>query len=130
MAVPRGTLWVVGARMLEEYIDQCNWEMSWQEDWFINRGASAWDNFGDSKSGRGASGQTKLFDTPWLLKPHQMTTRLTREEQKLVYVSKELKPRTYSLKISSSQRVIQLISPVKCASYLNCLVKICSCYGL
>ena len=58
--------------------------------------------------------QAKLFDTPGLLQPHQMTTRLTKEEQKLVYVSKELKPRTYrikvSLKISSiSQRVIEFL---------------------
>lgn len=42
----------------------------------------------------------KLFDTPGLLNPYQITTRLTREEQKLVYVSKELKPRTYRIKVS------------------------------
>lgn len=44
--------------------------------------------------------QAKLFDTPGLLHPHQITTRLTREEQKLVHVSKELKPRTYRIKVS------------------------------
>lgn len=44
--------------------------------------------------------QAKLFDTPGLLHPHQITTRLTREEQKLVNVSKELKPRTYRIKVS------------------------------
>ncbi|KAJ0083515.1 hypothetical protein Patl1_29926 [Pistacia atlantica] len=43
--------------------------------------------------------QAKLFDTPGLLHPHQITTRLTREEQKLVHVSKELKPRTYRIKV-------------------------------
>lgn len=43
-------------------------------------------------------GQAKLFDTPGLLHPHQITTRLIREEQKLVHVSKELKPRTYRIK--------------------------------
>lgn len=45
--------------------------------------------------------QAKLFDTPGLLNPHQITTRLTREEQKLVHVSKELKPRTYRIKVSA-----------------------------
>lgn len=45
-------------------------------------------------------GKAKLFDTPGLLNPHQITTRLTREEQRLVYVSKELKPRTYRIKVS------------------------------
>lgn len=44
--------------------------------------------------------QAKLFDTPGLLHPHQITTRLTREEQRLVLVSKELKPRTYRIKVS------------------------------
>lgn len=46
--------------------------------------------------------QAKLFDTPGLLNPHQITTRLTREEQKLVNVTKELKPRTYRIKVSIS----------------------------
>lgn len=45
-------------------------------------------------------GKTKLFDTPGLLHPHQITTRLTREEQSLVNISKELKPRTYRIKVS------------------------------
>lgn len=44
--------------------------------------------------------QAKLFDTPGLLHPHQITTRLTSEEQKLVHISKELKPRTYRIKVS------------------------------
>ncbi|VVB08728.1 unnamed protein product [Arabis nemorensis] len=42
--------------------------------------------------------EAKLFDTPGLLNPHQITTRLTREEQKLVNINKELKPRTYRIK--------------------------------
>ncbi|KAL1191894.1 GTP-binding protein BRASSINAZOLE INSENSITIVE PALE GREEN 2 [Cardamine amara subsp. amara] len=42
--------------------------------------------------------EAKLFDTPGLLNPHQITTRLTREEQRLVHISKELKPRTYRIK--------------------------------
>nr|GEV88735.1 GTP-binding protein brassinazole insensitive pale green 2, chloroplastic [Tanacetum cinerariifolium] len=40
-------------------------------------------------------GQAKLFDTPGLLHPHQITSRLTREEQKLVHITKEMRPRTY-----------------------------------
>lgn len=45
--------------------------------------------------------QAKLFDTPGLLHPYQITTRLLREEQKLVYMTKELKPRTYRVKVSA-----------------------------
>ncbi|XP_052188126.1 GTP-binding protein BRASSINAZOLE INSENSITIVE PALE GREEN 2, chloroplastic [Diospyros lotus] len=50
-------------------------------------------------------GQVKLFDTPGLLHPHQISTRLTREEQKLVHMSKELKPRTYRIKAGHSVHI-------------------------
>ena len=46
-------------------------------------------------------GQAKLFDTPGLLHPHQITSRLTHEEQKLVHITKEMKPRTYRVQVSS-----------------------------
>ena len=54
-------------------------------------------------------GQGKLFDTPGLLHPHQITTRLTREEQKLVHISKELRPRTYRIKVCFCLNVSVLI---------------------
>lgn len=54
-------------------------------------------------------GQAKLFDTPGLLNPHQITTRLTREEQKLVHISKELKPRTYRIKVGHTIHVAGLM---------------------
>ncbi|KAK2641416.1 hypothetical protein Ddye_023179 [Dipteronia dyeriana] len=53
--------------------------------------------------------QAKLFDTPGLLHPHQITTRLTREEQKLVSVTKELKPRTYRIKAGYSVHIAGLM---------------------
>ncbi|KAM7523297.1 hypothetical protein LguiA_013199 [Lonicera macranthoides] len=54
-------------------------------------------------------GQAKLFDTPGLLHPHQLSTRLTREEQKLVHISKELKPRTYRIKVGHSVHIAGLM---------------------
>ncbi|KAG2675102.1 hypothetical protein I3843_13G149200 [Carya illinoinensis] len=54
-------------------------------------------------------GQAKLFDTPGLLHPHQITTRLTREEQKLVHISKELKPRTYRIKVGHTVHIAGLM---------------------
>ncbi|KAK7830747.1 gtp-binding protein brassinazole insensitive pale green 2 [Quercus suber] len=60
-----------------------------REDCTFDRGASARDYI---------RVEGKLFDTPGLLHPHQITTRLTREEQKLVHISKELRPRTYKIK--------------------------------
>ncbi|XP_030955826.1 GTP-binding protein BRASSINAZOLE INSENSITIVE PALE GREEN 2, chloroplastic [Quercus lobata] len=54
-------------------------------------------------------GQGKLFDTPGLLHPHQITTRLTREEQKLVHISKELRPRTYRIKAGHTVHISGLM---------------------
>ncbi|OIT33585.1 PREDICTED: GTP-binding protein BRASSINAZOLE INSENSITIVE PALE GREEN 2, chloroplastic [Nicotiana attenuata] len=50
-------------------------------------------------------GNAKLFDTPGLLHPHQISTRLTRDEQKLVHISKELRPRTYRIKVGHSVHI-------------------------
>ncbi|KAI4381266.1 hypothetical protein MLD38_007356 [Melastoma candidum] len=54
-------------------------------------------------------GNARLFDTPGLLNPHQISTRLTRDEQKLVYVSNELRPRTYRIKAGHSIHVAGLM---------------------
>ncbi|CAL9187326.1 unnamed protein product [Musa hybrid cultivar] len=51
------------------------------------------------------SGQAKLFDTPGILHPYQITMRLTREEQKLVHMSKELRPRTYRIQARHSVHI-------------------------
>ncbi|CAA0825762.1 P-loop containing nucleoside triphosphate hydrolases superfamily protein [Striga hermonthica] len=50
-------------------------------------------------------GKAKLLDTPGLLHPHQVSTRLTLEEQKLVRVDKELKPRTYRINAGHSVHI-------------------------
>uniref|UniRef100_A0A0D9XCZ4 NOA1/YqeH-like C-terminal domain-containing protein n=1 Tax=Leersia perrieri TaxID=77586 RepID=A0A0D9XCZ4_9ORYZ len=51
----------------------------------------------------------KLFDTPGLLHGHQLTSRLNREEQKLVRVSKEMRPRTYRIKTGQSVHIGGLV---------------------
>ncbi|KAL2944856.1 GTP-binding protein BRASSINAZOLE INSENSITIVE PALE GREEN 2 chloroplastic [Bienertia sinuspersici] len=53
-------------------------------------------------------GKAKLLDTPGLLHPHHIGTRLTREEQKLVQVNKELKPRTYRIKVGHTIHIAGL----------------------
>ncbi|KAL6576736.1 hypothetical protein OROMI_011012 [Orobanche minor] len=50
-------------------------------------------------------GKAKLLDTPGLLHPHQISTRLNMEEQKLVRIDKELKPRTYRIKAGHSVHI-------------------------
>lgn len=44
-------------------------------------------------------GKAKMFDTPGLLHPHQISTRLNPDEQKLTRIDKELNPRTYRIKV-------------------------------
>ncbi|KAG9156602.1 hypothetical protein Leryth_006589 [Lithospermum erythrorhizon] len=51
----------------------------------------------------------KLFDTPGLVHPYQIPSRLNREEQKLVHISKELKPRTYRIKAGYSIHIGGLV---------------------
>ena len=71
-----------------------------REDYTFDRGASAGDYI---------RVEGKLFDTPGLLNPHQITMRLTREEQKLVHISKELRLRTYKIKGCFCLNVSRLI---------------------
>ncbi|KAF9598208.1 hypothetical protein IFM89_025847 [Coptis chinensis] len=56
-------------------------------------------------------GNVKLFDTLGLLnpQPHQITTRLTREEQKMVHVNNELRPRTYRIKAGHTVHIAGLM---------------------
>ncbi|KAI3461867.1 hypothetical protein Pfo_018530 [Paulownia fortunei] len=54
-------------------------------------------------------GKAKLLDTPGLLHPHQISTRLTAVEQKLICIEKELKPRTYRIKAGHSVHISGLL---------------------
>ncbi|PKA48968.1 NO-associated protein 1, chloroplastic/mitochondrial [Apostasia shenzhenica] len=49
--------------------------------------------------------KVKLYDTPGLLHPYLVTMRLNREEQKMVEIRKELKPRTYRMKVGQTVHV-------------------------
>ncbi|KAJ1289448.1 hypothetical protein BS78_02G164900 [Paspalum vaginatum] len=53
--------------------------------------------------------QAKLFDTPGLLHGHQLTSRLTSEEMKLVQIRKEMRPRTYRIKTGQSIHIGGLV---------------------
>lgn len=65
-------------------------------------------------------GKAKLFDTPGLLHPHQISTRLTVEEQKLTRIEKELKPRTYRIKVTLpfGECLLDLMFCVNCSNFI------------
>ncbi|KAK7336507.1 hypothetical protein VNO77_17049 [Canavalia gladiata] len=49
--------------------------------------------------------KTKMFDTPGLLHPYLMSMRLNRDEQKMVEIRKELRPRTYRIKVGQAVHI-------------------------
>ncbi|XP_077253726.1 GTP-binding protein BRASSINAZOLE INSENSITIVE PALE GREEN 2, chloroplastic-like [Tasmannia lanceolata] len=51
----------------------------------------------------------KMYDTPGLLHPYLLTMRLSRDEQKLVEIRKELQPRTYRMKAGQTVHVGSLV---------------------
>lgn len=54
--------------------------------------------------------RARLFDTPGLIHLHQLSTKLNREEQKLVEIRKELKPRTFRVKVRNTRTTSALIT--------------------
>eukprot|EP00252_Welwitschia_mirabilis_P028076 TRINITY_DN9968_c0_g1_i1.p1 TRINITY_DN9968_c0_g1~~TRINITY_DN9968_c0_g1_i1.p1 ORF type:complete len:639 (+),score=60.61 TRINITY_DN9968_c0_g1_i1:115-2031(+) len=110
LAGPRGNVWVVGAQ---------------------NAGKSTLINIiGKKESGKVAHlteapvpgttlgiiritgilpARARLYDTPGLVHPYQIITRLNREEQKMLEIRKELKPRTYRIKVGQSIHVGALL---------------------
>ncbi|OMO54557.1 hypothetical protein COLO4_36417 [Corchorus olitorius] len=110
MAGPRGTVWAVGAQnagksTLINAIGKC----VGGKIGFLTEAPVPGTTLGILRVEGVLPGQAKLFDTPGLLQPHQVTTRLTREELKLVYVSKELKPRTYRIKAGHTVHIAGLM---------------------
>ncbi|KAI3826556.1 hypothetical protein L1987_00604 [Smallanthus sonchifolius] len=110
LAGPRGHVWVIGAQnagksTLINAMAKCvGGQMS-----VLTEAPVPGTTLGIVRVEGVLSGQAKLFDTPGLLHPHQITTRLTREEQKLVHITKELKPRTYRIKAGHSVHIAGLM---------------------
>ncbi|XVF21812.1 hypothetical protein REPUB_Repub12eG0122200 [Reevesia pubescens] len=110
MAGPRGTVWAVGAQNAgKSTLINAIGKSVGGKIGFLTEAPVPGTTLGIVRVEGVLPGQAKLFDTPGLLQPHQLTTRLTREEQKLVYVSKELKPRTYRVKAGYTVHIAGLV---------------------
>ncbi|KAH6793761.1 P-loop containing nucleoside triphosphate hydrolases superfamily protein [Perilla frutescens var. hirtella] len=53
--------------------------------------------------------KAKMYDTPGLLHPYLMSMRLSREEQKMVEIRKELQPKTFRIKAGQAVHVGGLV---------------------
>uniref|UniRef100_A0ACD5XKS0 Uncharacterized protein n=1 Tax=Avena sativa TaxID=4498 RepID=A0ACD5XKS0_AVESA len=104
LAGPRGKVWAVGARnvgksTLLNAIAGCSGAEGGKT---LTEAPVPGTTLGVIRVDGVLGAQAKLFDTPGLLHGHQLTSRLTLEEQKLVQVRKEMRPRTYRLKAGQS----------------------------
>ncbi|KAF7058672.1 hypothetical protein CFC21_065680 [Triticum aestivum] len=111
VAGARGKVWAVGARnvgksTLLNAIARCSGAESGQT---LTEAPVPGTTLGVIRVDGVLGAQAKLFDTPGLLHGHQLTSRLTPEELKLVQVRKEMRPRTYRIKAGQSIHIGGLV---------------------
>ena len=102
LAGPRGNVWAVGARnvgksTLLNAIARCSGVVGRPT---LTEAPVPGTTLDVIKVDGVLGAQAKLFDTPGLLHGHQLTSRLTSEEMKLIQVRKEMRPRTYRVKVA------------------------------
>lgn len=100
-AGPRGNVWVVGAQnagkstLINAFAKKEGIKVT-----KLTEAAVPGTTLGILRIGGILSAKAKLYDTPGLLHPYLMSMRLNREEQKMVEIRKELRPKTYRIKAS------------------------------
>ncbi|KAI3514405.1 hypothetical protein L1887_12783 [Cichorium endivia] len=99
LAGPRGHVWVIGAQnagkstLINALAKKGGVKVS-----KLTEAAVPGTTLGILRIGGVLSAKAKMYDTPGLLHPYLMSMRLNREEQKMVEIRKELRPRTYRIK--------------------------------
>lgn len=99
-AGPRGNVWVIGAQnagkstLINTFAKKEGMKIT-----RLTEAAVPGTTLGILRIGGILPAKAKMYDTPGLLQPNLMTMRLNREEQKMVEIRKELKPRSYRMKV-------------------------------
>ncbi|KAI9110370.1 hypothetical protein K1719_018812 [Acacia pycnantha] len=99
LAGPRGNVWVVGAQnagkstLINAFAKKEGAKVT-----KLTEAPVPGTTLGILRIGGILSAKAKMFDTPGLLHPYLMPMRLNRDEQKMVEIRKELRPRTYRMK--------------------------------
>ncbi|KAH7435574.1 hypothetical protein KP509_06G070100 [Ceratopteris richardii] len=111
LAGPRGEVWVIGAQNAgkSSLINALSKVEEGAPLTQLTEAPLPGTTLGLVRLGGILPANAKLFDTPGLLHPHQLTVRLNREEQRLVQARKELKPRTYRVKAGDTIHVGGLV---------------------
>lgn len=105
-AGPRGNVWVIGAQnagkstLINTFAKKEGMKIT-----RLTEAAVPGTTLGILRIGGILPAKAKMYDTPGLLQPNLMTMRLNREEQKMVEIRKELKPRSYRMKAGQTVHV-------------------------
>ncbi|MCH92270.1 nitric oxide-associated protein 1-like, partial [Trifolium medium] len=99
LAGPRGNVWVIGAQnagkstLINAFAKKEGAKVT-----KLTEAPVPGTTLGILRIGGILSAKAKMFDTPGLLHPYLMSMRLNREEQKMIEIRKELRPRSYRIK--------------------------------
>lgn len=113
LAGPRGDCWVVGAQNAgkSSLINSlAKFAGEKRKKTVLTEAAVPGTTLGVLKIEGVLPARARLFDTPGLIHLHQLSTKLNREEQKLVEIRKELKPRTFRVKVRNTRTTSALIT--------------------
>ncbi|XP_078428385.1 P-loop containing nucleoside triphosphate hydrolases superfamily protein isoform X2 [Wolffia australiana] len=106
IAGPRGNVWVVGAQNAgKSTLINCFARKEGVPITRLTEAAVPGTTLGILRIGGVLPAKAKLYDTPGLLHSNLMSMRLNREEQKMVEIRKELRPRTYRVKAGQTIHV-------------------------
>ncbi|RWW42027.1 hypothetical protein BHE74_00052451 [Ensete ventricosum] len=108
LAGPRGNVWVIGAQNAgKSTLINAFAKREGVKTTRLTEAAVPGTTLGILRIPGILPAKAKMYDTPGLLHPYLMTMRLTREEQKMVEIRKELQPRTFRMKASCSILCLQ-----------------------
>lgn len=103
LAGPRGNVWVIGAQNAgKSTLINAFTKKEGAKITKLTEAPVPGTTLGILRVGGILSAKAKLFDTPGLLHPYLVSIRLNRNEQKMVEIRKELRPRTYRMKVTFS----------------------------
>ncbi|XP_074585007.1 GTP-binding protein BRASSINAZOLE INSENSITIVE PALE GREEN 2, chloroplastic [Curcuma longa] len=106
LAGPRGNVWVIGAQNAgKSTLINAFAKREGVKTTRLTEAAVPGTTLGILRIPSILPSKAKMYDTPGLLHPYLMSMRLTREEQKMVEIRKELQPRTFRMKVGQTAHV-------------------------
>ncbi|PIA58741.1 hypothetical protein AQUCO_00500588v1 [Aquilegia coerulea] len=106
LAGPRGNVWVIGAQNAgKSTLINAFSKKEGKKLTKLTEAAVPGTTLGILRIAGILPAKAKMYDTPGLLHPYLLSLRLNRDEQKLVEIRKELKPRSFRIKAGQTIHV-------------------------